>query len=265
MPHGGYHGKVTGLGSKPKTGTTSGPAGMGSAPSKSKPDTSSYKQAAESMKSAGISNLSGSTTSDKKGKEAKKIQQTFQNNNNNNNNVDPIIPKPKPELKIQPKPKPKPINTTSLMEDNNKTLRNTIKKKRMKMSPYLGSVDPNRHIEFNKEMSNAIREYATAKGVTNAWSDNKFIDELYNFTGAAQSSSMYPMTQVPQTIYSAAYQGLDAIIETYQGKSKPMKALSDGVSDFFQNVKGIFSESKSDDELLEDAFDKIDKYVKGVS
>tara|TARA_R110001632_G_scaffold89422_4_gene192783 strand:- start:782 stop:1579 length:798 start_codon:yes stop_codon:yes gene_type:complete len=265
MPHKGYHGKVTGLGSKPKTGTTSGPAGMGSAPSKSKPDTSSYKQAAESMKSAGISNLSGSTTSNKKGKEAKKIQQTFQNNNNNNNNVDPIIPKPKPELKIQPKPKPKPINTTSLMEDNNKTLRNTIKKKRMKMSPYLGSVDPNRHKEFNQEMSNAIREYATAKGVPNAWSDNKFIDELYNFTGAAQSSSMYPMTQVPQTIYSAAYQGLDAIIETYQGKSKPMKALSDGVSDFFQNVKGIFSESKSDDELLEDAFDKIDKYVKGVS
>lgn len=267
MPHKGYHGKVTGLGSKPKTGTTSGPAGMGSAPSKSKPDTSAYKQAAESMKSAGISNLSGSTTSNKKGKEAKKIQQTFQNNNNNNNNVDPIIPKPKPELKIQPKPKPKPkpINTTSLMEDNNKTLRNTIKKKRMKMSPYLGSVDPNRHKEFNQEMSNAIREYATAKGVRNAWSDNKFIDELYNFTGAAQSSSMYPMTQVPQTIYSAAYQGLDAIIETYQGKSKPMKALSDGVSDFFQNVKGIFSESKSDDELLEDAFDKIDKYVKGVS
>ena len=135
----------------------------------------------------------------------------------------------------------------------------------MKMSPYLGSVDPNRHVEFNKEMSNAIREYATAKGVTNAWSDNKFIDELYNFTGAAQSSSMYPMTQGLQTVAAAAYQGLDAVIETYQGKSKPMKALSDGVSDFFQNVKGIFSESKSDDELLEDAFDKIDKYVKGVS
>ena len=57
--------------------------------------------------------------------------------------------------------------------------------------------------------------------------------------------------------------GLDAVIETYQGKSKPMKALSDGVSDFFQNVKGIFSTPKSEDELLEEAFDKIDNYVAG--
>ena len=74
---------------------------------------------------------------------------------------------------------------------------------------------------------------------------------------------MYPGTQVPQSIYAAAYQGLDAVIETYQGKSKPMKALSDGVSDFFQNVKGIFSAPKSEDELLEEAFDKIDNYVAG--
>ncbi len=79
MPHGGYHGSVQGLGQS------------------NKPDTSAYKQAAQSMMSAGISNLSGSTTSDKKGKKAKKIQQTFQNNNNNNNNVDPIVPKPKPK------------------------------------------------------------------------------------------------------------------------------------------------------------------------
>ena len=79
MPHGGYHGSVQGLGQS------------------NKPDTSAYKQAAQSMMSAGISNLSGSTTSDKKAKKAKKIQQTFQNNNNNNNNVDPIVPKPKPE------------------------------------------------------------------------------------------------------------------------------------------------------------------------
>ena len=82
MPHGGYHGSVQGLGQS------------------NKPDTSAYKQAAQSMMSAGISNLSGSTTSDKKGEEAKKIQQNFQNNNNNNNNnnnVDPIVPKPKPE------------------------------------------------------------------------------------------------------------------------------------------------------------------------
>ena len=82
MPHGGYHGSVQGLGQS------------------NKPDTSAYKQAAQSMMSAGISNLSGSTTSDKKGKEAKKIQQNFQNNNNNNNNnnnVDPIVPKLKPK------------------------------------------------------------------------------------------------------------------------------------------------------------------------
>ena len=183
---------------------------------------------------------------------------------NSGNKTLTTVSLPKKNLnKLKPKPKPKPINTASLMEDNNKTLRNTIKKKRMNISPYLNELDPKRHFAFNQEMSNAIREYATTKGVTNAWSDNKFIDELYNFTGAAQSSSMYPMTQVPQTIYSAAYQGLDAVIETYQGKSKPMKALSDGVSDFFQNVKGIFSESKSDDELLEDAFNKIDKYVAG--
>ena len=65
MPHGGYHGSVKGLGQS------------------NKPDTSAYQQAAQSMMSAGISNLSGSTTSDKKGEEAKKIQQNFQNNNNN--------------------------------------------------------------------------------------------------------------------------------------------------------------------------------------
>ena len=79
MPHGGYHGSVQGLGQS------------------NKPDTSAYKKAAQSMMSAGISNLSGSTTSDKKGKKAKKIQQTFQNNNNNNINVDHIVPKPKPK------------------------------------------------------------------------------------------------------------------------------------------------------------------------
>ena len=79
MPHGGYHG-----------------------PKKTKVDP--RKQAAQSMMSAGISSLSGSTTSNKKGKEAKKIIQNFQNNNNNNsnnnnnnNNVDPIVPKPKPK------------------------------------------------------------------------------------------------------------------------------------------------------------------------
>jgi len=59
------------------------------------------KQAAQSMMSAGISSVSGSTTSDKKGDRAKKIQENFQrdNNNNRNNNVTPIIPKPKPKPK----------------------------------------------------------------------------------------------------------------------------------------------------------------------
>ena len=60
---------------------------------------SDRKQAAQSMMSAGIKNLSGSTTSDKKGDRAKKIQGNFQrdNNNNWNNNVTPIIPKPTPK------------------------------------------------------------------------------------------------------------------------------------------------------------------------
>ena len=63
----------------------------------SKPDTSAYKQAAQSMKSAGIKNLSGQTTDDDKGKQAKQIQDDFRNQNNNNNNQsDPIVPKKKP-------------------------------------------------------------------------------------------------------------------------------------------------------------------------
>ena len=64
----------------------------------SKPDTSAYKQAAQSMKSAGIKNLSGQTTGDDKGRQAKQIQDDFrnQNNNNNNNQSDPIVPKKKP-------------------------------------------------------------------------------------------------------------------------------------------------------------------------
>ena len=204
---------------KPTTGTTVGPAGMGSQPPKPKPEPK---------------------------------------------------PEPKPKLKPEPEPKPKlkPIpnpKVPGLMVDNTTNLRNTIKTKRINAygSQNFGRLNPNRHFAFNQEMSNAIREYAAAKGVTNAWGNNTFIDKLYNFTGAAHSSSMYPGTQVSQSIYAAAYQGLDAVIETYQGKSKPMKALSDGVSDFFQNVKGIFSAPKSEDELLEEAFDKIDNYVAG--
>ena len=63
----------------------------------SKPDTSAYKQAAQSMKSAGIKSLSGQTTDDDKGKQAKQRQDDFRNQNNNNNNQsDPIVPKKKP-------------------------------------------------------------------------------------------------------------------------------------------------------------------------
>lgn len=62
----------------------------------SKPDTSAYKQAAQSMKSAGIKNLSGQTTGDDKGRQAKQKQDDFRNQNNNNNQSDPIVPKKKP-------------------------------------------------------------------------------------------------------------------------------------------------------------------------
>ena len=63
----------------------------------SKPDTSAYKQAAQSMKSAGIKSLSGATTSDDKGKKAREIQEQFRNKSSNNNNQsDPIVPKKKP-------------------------------------------------------------------------------------------------------------------------------------------------------------------------
>ncbi len=65
----------------------------------SKPDTSAYKQAAQSMKSAGIKSLSGATTSDEKGKQAKQKQDDFRNQssgNNNSNQSDPIVPKKKP-------------------------------------------------------------------------------------------------------------------------------------------------------------------------
>ena len=65
----------------------------------SKPDTSAYKQAAQSMKSAGIKSLSGQTTDDEKGKQAKQKQEDFRNQssgNNNNNQSDPIVPKKKP-------------------------------------------------------------------------------------------------------------------------------------------------------------------------
>tara|TARA_R100001460_G_scaffold107303_1_gene155810 strand:+ start:754 stop:1401 length:648 start_codon:yes stop_codon:yes gene_type:complete len=80
MPHGGYHGTTKGLGQ-----------------SSSKPDTSAYKQAAQSMKSAGIKSLSGATTSDDKGKKAREIQEQFRNKSNSNNQSNTIVPKPKPK------------------------------------------------------------------------------------------------------------------------------------------------------------------------
>tara|TARA_R100001594_G_C3979044_1_gene249613 strand:+ start:86 stop:745 length:660 start_codon:yes stop_codon:yes gene_type:complete len=88
----------------------------GSTPPKKK--TNPYKQAAQSMMSAGISSVSGSTTSDKKGNEAKKRQEDYRdrnrnNNNNQNNNVDPIVPKPKPK----PDEKEKDIRLTTPGQD----------------------------------------------------------------------------------------------------------------------------------------------------
>ena len=74
MPHGGYHGRVVGLGSKP----SSRQPGIGqSNTSKSKPKINPYKQAAESMKSAGIKNLAGDTTDTKKGKKARLKQREY--------------------------------------------------------------------------------------------------------------------------------------------------------------------------------------------
>jgi hypothetical protein len=147
--------------------------------------------------------------------------------------------------------------------ETQKITQDRIKNKRINAygSQNFNKLDPRRHFAFNQEMSNAIREYAYSMGVTDAWGDNQFIDNLYNFTGAAHSSSMYPGTQGFQSIYAAAYQGFDAVVETYRGKVKPLEALSSGVSDFFQNIKGIWSEPKSEDQLLNDAFNKINEYV----
>ena len=102
MPH------VTGH--SPHGGSTPGPVGMGSAPPKKK--TNPYKQAAQSMMSAGISSISGSTTSDKKGNEAKKRQEDYRDRNRNNN-VGPIVPKPKPK----PDEKEKDIRLTTPGQD----------------------------------------------------------------------------------------------------------------------------------------------------
>ena len=61
----------------------SGPPGRNYPVSKS--SVNPYKQAAESMKSAGIKSLSGATTSDDKGKKAKKIQEDYKSNQGNQN------------------------------------------------------------------------------------------------------------------------------------------------------------------------------------
>ena len=64
----------------------SGPPGRNYPVSKS--SVNPYKQAAESMKSAGIKSLSGATTSDDKGKKAKKIQKDYQENQNKDSKPD---------------------------------------------------------------------------------------------------------------------------------------------------------------------------------
>ena len=64
----------------------SGPPGRNYPVSKS--SINPYKQAAESMKSAGIKSLSGATTSDDKGKKAKKIQKDYRSNQNKDSKPD---------------------------------------------------------------------------------------------------------------------------------------------------------------------------------
>tara|TARA_R100000664_G_C2740777_1_gene129305 strand:+ start:105 stop:1484 length:1380 start_codon:yes stop_codon:yes gene_type:complete len=74
MPHGGYHGNIVGLG---QSGTTGGPAGSGVMSQPKTQNTNPYKQAAESMKSAGIKTLAGDTTDDAKGEKARKTQRDY--------------------------------------------------------------------------------------------------------------------------------------------------------------------------------------------
>ena len=73
MPHGGYHGNMVGLG---QSGTTGGPAGMGSPPPKPKTSTTGTTYGPAGMGSPPPSNNN--------------------NNNNNNNNTTTIVPKDKP-------------------------------------------------------------------------------------------------------------------------------------------------------------------------
>ena len=128
--------------------------------------------------------------------------------------------------------------------------------------------DFDRHRIYNGEMSRIIRDYAQSKGLPRYGND--FVEKLYNFTGAAQAASQYPTSALELAVFSAGYQLLGAGVNAYKQKETPMEALANGASDFFQNIKGIYSAEKyKDDEqfknyeiqLIYDAFNKIDNYV----
>ena len=129
-----------------------------------------------------------------------------------------------------------------------------------------------RHVTYNKEMSLIIRDYAQSKGLPRYGND--FVEKLYNFTGAAQAAAQYPTVKgysaAGLTVLAAGYQLASAGLNVYKQKENLTEAVANATSDFFQNVKGIYSaELYKDDEqfenyeiqLIYDAFNKIDKYV----
>ena len=129
-----------------------------------------------------------------------------------------------------------------------------------------------RHVTYNKEMSRTIRNYAQSKGLPRYGND--FVEKLYNFTGAAQAAAQYPTVKgysaAGLTVLAAGYQLASAGLNVYKQKENLTEAVANATSDFFQNVKGIYSaELYKDDEqfenyeiqLIYDAFNKIDKYV----
>ncbi len=176
MPHGGYHGNIVGLG---QSGTTGGPAGMGSPPPKPKTSTTGTTSGPAGMGSPPPSNNN--------------------NNNNNNNNQGPVglgspPPKPKPKPKPEPDPDPKP-------DDNN----NKDKDKKTRID-----------VRLNTPTRGLIRYFTTP--FTETKLDNKFFkpNEL-NFLKTNLKNSIlqnknsnsgqfiYPLENVSSNIFSAAF------------------------------------------------------------
>ena len=102
-----------------------------------------------------------------------------------------------------------------------------------------------RHRIYNGEMSRIIRDYAQSKGLSRY--GNNFVEKLYNFTGAAQAAAQYPTSTLGLTVLSAGYQLAGAGTSVYRQKENPTEALVNGASDFFQNIKGIYSAEKFKD------------------